>query len=126
MNETANFIEEMLTEHFDYIERDFAILDEDEFDQCFHDYPQARYGWTFPEIGMFCVEKISRQIEHLHDYLRAILWMIDIHVVRAFENPDESALERHRAIESRLYDIAPQSMVLVSAVELRALDDMSG
>ena len=125
MNETTD-LAVMIADHFEYIERDFHILPEDEFDECYHDYPQARYGWTFPEIGAFCVDRLEAQTVHLDpddkiDYMRAVLWMIDRHVVLAYHEPDLSAMERHRKIESELYDLAPNSLVLISQVEMNAL-----
>lgn len=128
MNSTADFVTDTITAHFKYLGKDFAILPEDEFEDCFYDYPQARYGWTFPEIGMYCADRIARQIDHLTqddqlDYLRAVLWMVDRHIVLFHEDPDRSSLDRHREIESELYDTAPASMTLLSEVEMKALDD---
>ena len=126
MNDITD-IETIITDHFDFIERDFHILPETEFDACYRDYPQARYGWTFPEIGAFCVERIQKQTAHLDDedlinYMRVVLWIFDRHIVLAYQHPDMTAMERHRAIESELYDIATDSMVLLSQVEMRALE----
>lgn len=127
MNEITDPITDMIAEHFEYIQRDYHILPEDEFDRCYHDYPQARYGWTFPDIGAFCAERIAKQTmylneEDMRDYMRAMFWMIDRHVVLAHNEPDLSALDRHRRIEGELYDLAPNSLDLVSQVELSALD----
>jgi hypothetical protein len=126
MNEIVD-IAEMIADHFEFIQRDFHILPEDEFEACYRDYPQARYGWTFPDFGAFCVERLAKQTMHLNeedmkDYMRAIFWMIDRHVVIQHNDPDMPALDRHRMIENELYDIAPNSLALVSQVEMNALD----
>lgn len=128
MNETADFINDTIAKHFDFIEHPHVILGEDAFEEEYGCELQAAYGWTLPVNGAFCIDRINRQTIHLNeedlkDYLNAILWIIDRHVVLAYEEPELAELDRHHKIESELYDIAPESMKLLSSVEVKVLDE---
>lgn len=127
MNDTMDLIRQMITDHFAIIEREFAIWPEDQFEEELGLELQARFGWTIPQIGGFCLERLARQTAHLSqedlvDYLRAILWICDRHVILGGRQPDLTEIERHHQIESELYDAAPSSMALLSQVEMHALD----
>lgn len=120
-------IADIITEHGDYIGAEYRFLPPDEFTESFGDFPTARYGWTFPEIGFFCPEMIAAQTatmstSEVSDYLTAILWMCDRHIYEAYHQPHMSVGDRHRMIESELYQKGPDSLRLMSAVELAALD----
>lgn len=127
MNATDS-ITEAIVEHYTYIEKQYDLIPLDEWNDEFLGIdPNTRFGWSTEEIGAFCPELIAQQTadlneEDLNDYLTAIFWILDRHIVLLWENPEMSRDERHRQIEDDLYDIGAGSIDLLNHVQLKVLD----
>lgn len=126
--ELSRWVEVEWKLHFQYIGMDCASIPIEEWGEYVAYENRARFGWSVDELGDFCPDLIAEQIAHLDEddrqhYVEMILWFCDRHVVLAHEEPDLDEDDRHRRIEDELYDRAPGSLDLVSAVELNALDE---